>query len=231
MDDVTLHDVLREVRASYAQTEAYLALLHHLKPRLPLPPMRGWAISPDFGRLLLGLALRQQPRAILECGGGTSTLIMAYALESLGQPPQGQIISLDHEVRFAQATREELAAHGLSGYARVIHAPLKPHPLEGQSWAWYDTDALPVPPADGYDLLLIDGPTQHANPQPMVRYPTLPLLYASLAQGAFILVDDAARPDESQAVARWLAAFPLEDLPTPDTEKGARLLRKPKSSG
>jgi len=226
VDDATLHDVLREVRASYAQTEAYLALLHHLKPRLPLPPMRGWAIAPDFGRLLLGLALRHAPRAILECGGGTSTLLLAYALESLGQPPQGQIVSLDHEARFAQATREELAAHGLSGYARVVHAPLKPHLLEGQSWAWYDTDALPAPPDAGYDLLLIDGPTQYGNPQPMVRYPALPLLYASLAQGALVLMDDAARDDEAQAAARWLAEHHLDELFTPDTEKGARLFRK-----
>lgn len=219
-------DLLREVRASYVQTEAYLALLHHLRPRLPLPPMRGWAISPDFGRLLLRLTLRHQPRAILECGGGTSTLLLAYALERLGQLPQGQIVSLDHEACFAQATRDELDAHGLSSYARVIHAPLKPLSLEGRAWAWYDCGAVPPPPAQGYDLLLIDGPTQHGNPEPMVRYPALPVCYAALAEGALILLDDAARHDEAQAAERWLSSFALEELPTWDTEKGARLFRK-----
>ncbi|MFZ4816318.1 MAG: O-methyltransferase [Phototrophicaceae bacterium] len=204
-------------QAAYAQ-----AISAQLRPRLPLPQMGGYAISPDFGRLLLTHVAAHPPQRILELGGGTSTLILGYALAQQGS---GQIISVDHDPQFAAQTRQRVQEHALSEYVQVQVAPLTPVTLHGQAWQWYD--AALIPQTSPFDLIIIDGPPQYANPQPLVRYPALPLLWDSIQTGGYILLDDANRPDEQQIVARWLAEFALDLVAHHEAlEKGATLLRK-----
>ncbi len=212
----------RQRRVDYRQIEALSALRGALSLRQPLPPMRGYAISPDFAVILLETIRDHQPRHILELGCGVSTLIGAYALEQY--QIDGRITSLEHQPDFAQFTRDNLTKHSLSAFVQVIDAPLKPL-LSLRRWRgrWY---YVPSIPAAEVDLLVIDGPPQYKNPNRLARYPALPILFDRLATGALILVDDSDRWHERRAVKRWLRDYPLTVVRTFDTEKGTVLLRK-----
>jgi len=212
----------RQRRVDYRQIEALSALREHLNLREPLPPMRGYAISPDFAVILLETLRDHKPRHTLELGCGVSTLIGAYTLEQYEL--EGRITSVEHQPAFAQITRDNLARHGLSAFVQVVDAPLVLlrglHRWRGR---WYHAPSIP---ADAIDLLVIDGPPQYQNPSPLARYPALPVLFGRLSPGALILVDDADRAHERRAIRRWLREYPLIEVRRFDTEKGTVLLRK-----
>lgn len=211
----------REITQTYKQLEALITLTTQIKFRAPLPPMRGWAISPDFATILFSHIQQYQPQTILELGGGISTLISGYALE---QQQSGRLISVDHSEQFSGITQQNVAQHQISALIEFIHAPLTPLKLGGETWEWYRVESLASPLE--IDLLVVDGPPQHENPQPMVRYLALPLFFKRLQQGAFILMDDADREDEVQVVDRWLEEYDISLVRNFDTEKGTKLLRK-----
>lgn len=202
----------------YRQLEALASLHALIKVRQPLPPLRLWAISPDFALLITSTIRQYRPAHIVELGSGTSTLISSYALEEIGS---GKVTSYEHLAQFAQISQRDLEKHGLKKLATVIHAPLKTWGKDEQSWQWY---ALENVTSEKIDLLIVDGPPENTNK--LARYPAVPALYDRLNDGAIILVDDVMRPDETDMVNRWLAEFDLEVLEVLANEKGAAILRK-----
>src|SRR5262249_4080355 len=52
--------------AHYAQVEALLSLHSVIRFKHPLPPMRGWGISPDFALILVSVIREHKPRIIVE---------------------------------------------------------------------------------------------------------------------------------------------------------------------
>jgi predicted O-methyltransferase YrrM len=218
-------DILREQRVLYRQFEALFALYHHINFRAPLLDLRGWAASPDLAAILATHIRHTKPATIFEVGGGHTTLISAYCLEQLGT---GHVYALDHDKIFADRTRENLLRHGLTDYATVYHAPLKPYVINGKTWQWYDLDAVPEDLV--IDLLLVDGPPQHAQLAEMVRYPTLSLLGPRLSPHATIIMDDTGRDDERRIAEAWLLEYPLTlvrdyDHAFGESEKGAKVFQ------
>lgn len=203
----------------YQQLEALISITSILPLRHPLPPMRGWAISPDFGVLLISEILKKKPRLVLELGSGVSTLLTAYCLEKAGR---GRVISFDHDEKYCVQSRERIREHGLDDIAEIVHVPLREVQLNQQSWDWYDTAR--VDPGVKIDLLVVDGPPGQI--QDLSRYPALPLLREYLSDDAVILLDDAGRPDEKIILDMWTREFPdfvHECIPA---EKGAAVLRR-----
>lgn len=203
----------------YRQLQDFISIERILSPRFPLPSMRIWAISPDFGVLLLKELLRDRPRHLMELGSGVSTLLTAYCLERQGN---GRLLSIDHDERFLEHTRLALKDHGLESFVELRHAPLVPLELDGESFEYYSPRALEIEP--GLELLTIDGPPvrQQAN----ARLPALQLLEGSLAPRATVLLDDAARAGEKAAVASWCARWPAFLHEYVACEKGASILRR-----
>lgn len=212
----TLHQAREQ---DYKQIEAMLSLLSVIKINHPLPPMRVWAISPDFANIIISTILDRTPKTIVECGAGVSTLLMAYCIKNLGQ---GKIWSLEHDEKYAVIARRTLKTHKLENMATVIHAPLKEISLGGKSWLWYDTSFLGT--INAIDLLIIDGPP--GNIQKMSRYPALPILLGRLSKDAIILLDDSAREDEKQIIQKWLNEFNAFECEWRATEKGATILTR-----
>jgi predicted O-methyltransferase YrrM len=161
-----------------------------------MPSSGGFALNPTDLLDLLHLVRTRKPRLVVELGSGTSTVWMAYLMQQIG----GKLISLDHDHGYAEKTRAALAQHGLTEVAEVRDAPLRPVVLDGRTFPWYDVDAL----ADlsDVDLLVIDGPPEKTGPD--ARYPALRVLEKQLADEATILFDDAHRPAEQAALAKWL---------------------------
>lgn len=174
----------------------------------PLPTVGGWALQPSTLLRLVRLVELAQPSLVVECGSGSSTVWLAYALRRLGGPRR--VVSLEHDAEFAEQTRRTVAEHGLSDFVDVRTAPLGEVDLSGETMTWYDTAAI----ADLHDidLLLVDGPPKATGP--LARYPAIPLLGERLSADAHVLMDDAHRPSERESVDRWLAELPgLRQLP------------------
>ena len=203
----------------YQQLEALISITALLPLRQPLPPMRGWAISPDFGTLLIAEILTRKPQTVLELGSGVSTLLIAYCLEKIGH---GRAMSFDHDVNFCEKSRTMITAHQLGKVAEVVHAPLQEVRLNAGSWDWYDTAC--IAPDIKIDLLVIDGPPGQI--QAISRYPALPLLQAYFSDEVVILLDDAARADEQSIIAMWTREFPGFECEYIPAEKGAAILRR-----
>ncbi|MEM9951664.1 MAG: class I SAM-dependent methyltransferase [Chloroflexota bacterium] len=218
-----LDDLERGQELLYEQLEALLNLLTMLGAlNAPMPPMRKWSIAPDFGLLLYSLLNEYQPANVLELGGGVSTLITGYFFSQI--ETEGKITAIDHHPFFAEQARKQIELHQMIDVATVIHAPLTDVTIHDTTYQWYDPTEFDL--IHSIDFLTIDGPPQQDNPQPMVRYPAMPILFHRLNSGAIILMDDTHRQDETQIVQRWLDEFDVVKLGEVDNEKGAIILQK-----
>lgn len=213
-----LDDLARDL----AQTEPLIALSRWLPTRRPLPPMREFAIAPDFALVLAELVHDEAPAVVVETGSGVSTLVIAYALERLGR---GHVWALDHDPRYAARTRAELARHGLTTWATVVDAPLEPLDLDGERHTWHARSAL-----DGIgpiDLVVDDGPPRYLGS--MLRYASLPVFAPRLSPRATFVLDVIG--DEERAIlARWRTRFPELAQELHASRKGHAILRRSSES-
>lgn len=210
----------RELLAEFRQVQAFTGLLQLVEPRAPLPLLRSWATLPDLALILVEKVLSAKPTTIVECGSGSSTVLMAYMLEKLGG---GHIVSLEHDAPSKANTDAALRAHGLEKFATVVLAPLKPVQIGNESFQFYDLAGLSD--VERIDFLFVDGPPSFM--QALARYPALPLLWDRLAPGANVVLDDARRPKEQEVARRWRHEFPQATHELVDTQKGAFVVRKP----
>ena len=212
------------VELLYTQMEALISLNSVLQPRLPLPPTRGWAGSPDFLRELAVEILARKPKMVIELGSGVSSLVIAYCLQRNGH---GKLVSLDHDGRYAEQTRLMLSQHGLSAQGVVLDAPLKEVACNGVKVPWY---TLPPGLPPQAEMLVIDGPPSLENDNLLSRYPALPMLRTYLAPGALVVLDDAARPGEQECLARWRQEIGFAEYALKLHEKGTALFSLPSQS-
>ena len=122
---------LGQPHKNYRQVEALFSMFSTLKLRHPLPPMRVWAISPDFANIVISLIGEHRPGLVLEMGSGVSTLVAAYSLQEI---KEGVVVSLEHDERFAAISAANVAKHGLQNIATITYAPLEKVTIQGKSW-------------------------------------------------------------------------------------------------
>lgn len=201
----------------YRQIESLEALQRLLRLPDPLPPLRGWAASPDFLLVLARHVLAEQPQVVFECSSGSSTLVLARCLQLLGKG--GRVVSLEHDASYAAATRELLERHGVAAQATVLEAPLEPfRALADHATPWYSTAREDTWPR-GIDMVVIDGPPG-GRPGSHSRFPALVALQGHLAPHCTVFLDDADRPDEAWAVEQWKRLYPEFRSAHLDCEKG-----------
>lgn len=204
--------------ADAALPPALVALLGRLGLGGDLAYDPWWSAAPDFLGLIVEHALAARPETIVECSSGTTTVLLARCCARNGR---GRVWSLENGPEFAARTRVELARHGLAERAEVIDAPLIAQTVDGCEFQWYDLAGLPERPID---MLVIDGPPGFI--QRHSRYPALPRLHHRLAAGGTVWLDDAARPDEREIVARWQVAFPDLAVEFIANERGCAVLHR-----
>ncbi len=201
----------------YRQTEDLLALYAHLTPRGSLPPLRGWAISPDLARDVVEHVMETKPTLIVELGSGSSTVLLGLALHNIGA---GKVVSLEHDPVYAAATVRLLNGTGVANLVDVVVAPLIDTEYDDTPVQWYDSST--IDPEAAIDFLLVDGPPGTAAP--LARLPAS-LLFGQMTEGAFVVLDDAHRDDEQEIVRRWSEIPGVELVPKDRLEKGAAWLR------
>jgi predicted O-methyltransferase YrrM len=175
----------------------------------------GYAVDADLAAVLRSHVRHGGHRSIVEFGAGLSTLTMAWALEELGV--EGAIVSFEANRDFADQVTAMLADAKLSDRARVIHAPLGRHVVNGRGVHWHDPDLVHREAPAGIDLLFVDGPV---SVDTWSRWPALELLWGQLGPGSVALLDDSRRRREHQCAVRWASAHPELRLSWIDTITG-----------
>lgn len=213
----TARVIRSDLAQHFEQVQATLNLFQMVKVDGLLPPMRGWAASPDVVGVLIEELRASSPKLIVECGSGVSTLFLALAAKQ--HSPQTRIVALDHDEEYAGKTRALLERHGVAEFAEVRHAPLVPD-VAGQTW--YDPQVAAN--LTGIDLLFVDGPPMTTGP--LARKPALPVLWDQLSPHGIIVLDDMIRADEQEIAAGWQSDHPELERQDVRTEKGTTILRR-----
>jgi predicted O-methyltransferase YrrM len=215
---------LRDIQWGLIHTSQQLEKRQMLAYRLDvpegwLPATRGWAASADFLLIVADLVRELEPKGVVECGSGVSTVILSQLLKD---KPGVKLVSFDHDVAFAQKTAQMLQERGLAGHIdiSIAAAPMADH---SGRFKWYSTEGVPLP--EQIDLLLVDGPIV-TQENPLARYPALPLLESRLSANAVVVLDDAARPGEQETLRRWQQEYPGWQIEMMPTEKGTAVMRR-----
>lgn len=215
--DKITSDLLINQNRLYTQMESLSWLQRRLTIKHQLPPLRGWATSPDVLLRLHTHIMTVQPKVVVECGSGASTLVIADALCQNGF---GKLISLEHSDYYGAQTLSTLQAESLEKWVDLRIGDLEmwtgehlnPDDVHKPS-RWYPMSLL-----DGIekvDLLWVDGPPGATCL--FSRYPALPALADKMSPNAEVWMDDTIRDEEKDVCKRWAADynfyldyFPLE---------------------
>lgn len=203
----------------FAQYECRQQLLQFIQPQRPFPATRGYRGSPDFLLEVYARIKALKPEVIVEGSSGLSSIVCGYALQQLGR---GQVISMEHDAHYADLSQQAVVDHGLENIVNVRHAPLIKHTIKETAWQWYDFKSVGLP--NTIDFIVIDGPPKRL--QDKARYPALPILIKSLKVGGVLMLDDADRSSESEAVKDWQAEFKNISVEYIPLEKGLFVVTK-----
>lgn len=212
-----LEDIERQHRHeldnAVRQIESFVRLQHYMGHETLVPEVHNWPVSPDFGVLLIELTEANAYDAVIEFGSGTSTLILAKALERVARRQQrspSPLLSFDHLEEYQRKSQRGLEQAGLTSHAQVELAPLEPwKSAAGADFDYYACDralrALKDRIGEGSPriLVVVDGPP--ASTGPRARYPALPKVMQALGPACrfHFLMDDYLRPDEQEIVKAW----------------------------
>ncbi|WP_251961519.1 class I SAM-dependent methyltransferase [Salinibacter ruber] len=200
--NVKLNDIRETVIGHVGDTRDELRSMANVRPLLDeemLLQFGGYAMSAHFAEVVLRLLMQERPKLVVECGSGSSTLLVASRLKKF-EGGDRRVIALDHEEKYADITRDLLSRHNLNEWAEVYTAPLESWQINDESLSWYGID-LDVLPDRKIDMLVVDGPP--AESRPLARYPAIPVLKRHLSKECIIILDDGDRSGESEAAHRW----------------------------
>lgn len=197
----------------YAQIQSNQSLVSLIHPGRPLPLLRGWAVSPDFLLEICRHSLEHKPGMIIECSSGAPTLALARyrKINGIGHV---YMPGTCPRIRRTNSTKTEGTRTGGLG-RRDRRSP------DGPSGRRRASPAFPGRPIPDARVVRAAGDRRPPwDTAPLTRYPALPLLAEFLASSCTIFLDDANRPDEQEAVKRWMAEHPGFQLTQPLCEKG-----------
>jgi len=207
------------------QVQALLNLHRLVQIHDRVPPMGGWAASADFNVLMLQELISVRPRTVVECGSGTSTLLLALAVKQYDLPTR--VVALEHLATHKAATESALREHGVADFAEVRLAPLSPVSVPDHATPWYAEERLRD--LDDIGLLVVDGPPGTTGEA--ARYPAVALLSDRLSARCTVLVDDLDRESDLEVAQSWRPLLPDFEFELLDTlQKHAGVLRRPAGS-
>lgn len=214
----TNRQIKNHERTNYQQLTQYMELRRVFDNDQVMPPLRGYAISPDLVFYLLSLLDRFKPRSILEFGSGFSSVVFSRYAHSEG----AKVVSVDHEPYFSKKSEAYVNEWGYDDHFNLIIADVKEQEVNGTNVFFYDRS--PVEKHSGFDFVFLDGPPQKLGLK--VRGGLLPLFRPLLSPGCIIVLDDYYRPGEREFVDNWLKTGLVELIEKNESiEKHAVLLR------
>ena len=210
----------REIGNALKQIEAFFSIQRFLEDGTPSLDFHGWPISPDLGAFLIKQVTDVEYDAIIEFGSGTSTVLLAKALQarSLTRPADtdargaqgsGGLYTFEHDLAFYEGTQRLVRSHSVEAHVCLTLAPLQEWQDDTGSYRYYDADAvlgrISQEFSDGRRrrvLVLVDGPPGNACTHS--RYPAVPTVFSYFRDADIDLVlDDAGRDQEQAVVELW----------------------------
>lgn len=159
-------------------------------------------ISADTLRFLGMLVCWKRPRHIFEFGSGLSTLFLARLQRKLGAQDYPALMSIDHSSRSLATIRKSI---GPDHNVLLLHAPLAVTGVGGRVFTTYHQEyTRNIERGVRFDLVLIGGP-------PVYRYGREAPLYhlaPYLSGDALIILDNAHRAREQEALRNWRETWP-----------------------
>ncbi len=164
-------------------------------------PWSGAALHPSTVAMLLNEIVLNQRSAVIECGAGISTLMMAKVLADA----DGKLVSIDHNADWLGIVERLLQQVGIpDGVVQLIHAPMHACSLGLNDEPWYDENTLRQhTQGRRFDMLVVDGPEAWHRKRCMARYPALPFFRDQLAEDFSAFLDDVRRPGERAIMQLW----------------------------
>ncbi|NLE45717.1 MAG: hypothetical protein GX620_13425 [Chloroflexi bacterium] len=169
-------------------------------------PFGQWAMEPEGLVTLLSHIQFHQPRVIVECGSGLSTLLIGNLIK---QNRSGHLYSVEEDENWHRTMSNLIDDQGLGEWITLVHAPLKPYPVsDGHEVKWYCTEVLKqaLSTVDRIGLLIVDGPKTVDH---LSRFPALPYFASMVNDKTLLVLDDANRPQEACVIDEWQKRYSL----------------------
>jgi hypothetical protein len=156
-----------------------------------------WALGSDALRFTTRLVELAAPGNVLELGSGRSTRLLARLARSVRPAPR--ITTLENDPEVVRRTKASLRSDRTRPAVDLRYAPVVVRRCEGRQVPVYHLDR-PVPPPE---IVLVDGPPKPLGGREGALYQAVGLA----VPGALILLDDADRDSEVEALANVRRAF------------------------
>ena len=158
------------------------------------------AMDPASCKFLAAFVHAMGAKRILEFGSGFSTLMMA---REIAEREGNYLLSIDESPRHSAQAKEAFESSGCQARVEFRVAPLRPRFYGPRLLMSYSLPEGLLEAMGPFDMVLIDGP-YHDFGRESVFYDAFP----AVAQGGYIILDDANREDMERAYARaWQAAY------------------------
>lgn len=166
------------------------------------PPMRnGWTLAPDALKMVGAIVQTLQPAHVLELGAGLSTRMIVRSCKEAGL--ETRVSSIDHDPEYGVLSESRVREIAPDNNVTCQFAPVVARDFGAKLLPAYLYDpkklASDLPP----DLVLLDGPPVTLGGREGVLYQVMELA----RPGTLVLLDDAARRSERQAVANWKSSL------------------------
>lgn len=139
---------------------------------------------------------RSTDGAILECGSGATTLLLALLAEKFDR----HVWTFEHHDDWSRHMRQVTRQFGLEN-VRVCHVPLRSY----GKFEWYEMPLVPLP--RDFGLVVCDGPPGDIRGG---RYGLMPVMQAYMRSDCRILLDDTRRRNEQALLQHWAQELRME---------------------
>ena len=165
-----------------------------LRPLISVTQRGGWALDAATLDLVWNRLVQEQPKTVLECGAGTSTVMFAKYASMIGGE-NVRIVALEQDAETKSQVEHQLAQGGGNASIRILHSPLSPR----SEYQFDRPEMRHLTQPEGADWIFIDGP---AGPDGC-RTHTLQVLAQYSRAGATWFLDDAFRDGELETLRVW----------------------------
>ncbi len=186
----------------------------------------GVAIDTAVALVLANAVAREGRRSVLEFGAGSSSQLIATALDVTGG---GRMTSVEHDPSWSSGRWSDAVDAAIDVDAVMVTSMLAYRLGRLGVIASYRTARSDLIRRAPYDLVLIDGPQYFHG-----RDAAIPLVWDLLTVGCLIVVDDAGRWGERLTIWKWLKTYPgltLEHYDANASDYGIAILRKRADTG
>jgi hypothetical protein len=156
-------------------------------------PLGGWALDGPTIDRLAALVRERRPRAVLELGSGTSTVVLAALLGDAAT-----LVTFEQDPGWAQHTRDALRERGLQ--AHVLDVGVGDVGAGAPPGYVLTDEAGELLRAHPPEIVLVDGPTMESGAS---RLGAVELVAPFAAGDVTLLLDDALRDAELRIAEAW----------------------------